>query len=59
MKNRTGALMVAPDPFLFARREHLVALAARHAVHTIYFSREFPEAGGLTLREASLVLGAT
>jgi putative tryptophan/tyrosine transport system substrate-binding protein len=47
VKNRTSALMVAPDPFLFARREHLVALAARHAVPTIYFSREFPEAGGL------------
>src|SRR5262245_46850038 len=47
MKYRTGALMVAPDPFLFARREHLVALAARHAVPAMYFSREFPEAGGL------------
>jgi putative tryptophan/tyrosine transport system substrate-binding protein len=47
LKHRAGALMVAPDPFLFARREQLVALAARHAVPTIYFSREFPEAGGL------------
>jgi putative ABC transport system substrate-binding protein len=47
VKHRAGALMVAPDPFLFARREHLVAVAAQHAVPTIYFSREFPEAGGL------------
>jgi putative ABC transport system substrate-binding protein len=47
VKHRAGALMVAPDPFLFARREHLVALAAHHAVPAIYPSREFPEAGGL------------
>jgi putative ABC transport system substrate-binding protein len=47
MEHRAGALMVAPDPFFFARREHLVALAAHHAVPAIYFSREFPEAGGL------------
>jgi putative ABC transport system substrate-binding protein len=47
VKHQAGALMVAPDPFLFDRREHLVAMAAQHAVPTIYFSREFPEAGGL------------
>jgi putative tryptophan/tyrosine transport system substrate-binding protein len=47
VKHRAGALMVAPDPFFFARREHLVAVAAQYAVPTIYFSREFPEAGGL------------
>jgi ABC-type uncharacterized transport system substrate-binding protein len=47
VKHRADALLVAPDPFLFTRREQLVALAARHAVPTIYFSREFPEAGGL------------
>jgi putative tryptophan/tyrosine transport system substrate-binding protein len=47
VKLRAAALMIAPDPFLFARREHLVALAARHAIPAIYFSREFPEAGGL------------
>jgi putative ABC transport system substrate-binding protein len=39
--------MVAPDPFLFDRREHLVALAARHAIPAMYFSREFSDAGGL------------
>jgi putative tryptophan/tyrosine transport system substrate-binding protein len=47
VKHRAGALMVAPDPFLFDRREHLVALAARHAIPAMYFSREFSEAGGL------------
>jgi putative tryptophan/tyrosine transport system substrate-binding protein len=47
VKHRAGALMVAPDPFFFDRRENLVALAARHAIPAMYFAREFSEAGGL------------
>jgi putative tryptophan/tyrosine transport system substrate-binding protein len=47
VRHRAGALMVAPDPFLFDRRENLVALAARHAIPAMYFAREFSEAGGL------------
>ena len=47
MEHRAGALLVTPDPFFFARREQIVALAARYAVPANYFSREFPEAGGL------------
>src|SRR5262249_46284272 len=54
VKHRASALMVAPDPFFFARREHLVAVAAQHAVPTIYFAREFPEAGGLISYGASI-----
>jgi putative tryptophan/tyrosine transport system substrate-binding protein len=41
------ALLVGNDPFYFARREQLVALAARHTVPAIYFLREFAAAGGL------------
>jgi putative ABC transport system substrate-binding protein len=40
-------LLVATDPFFFIRRAQLTALSARHAVPTIYDSREFGEAGGL------------
>jgi len=39
------ALAVAADPFFDTRREKLVALAARHAVPTIYHFREFAMAG--------------
>jgi ABC-type uncharacterized transport system substrate-binding protein len=41
------ALLVGNDPFYFFRRKQLAALAARHAVPTIHFLREFVIAGGL------------
>jgi putative ABC transport system substrate-binding protein len=41
------ALAVTADPFFDTRRDKLVALAARHAVPTIYHFREFTAAGGL------------
>ena len=41
------ALAVAADGFFDTRREKLVALAARHAVPTMYHFREFAVAGGL------------
>jgi putative ABC transport system substrate-binding protein len=43
-----AALLVGTDPFFFTRRAQLAALAARHAVPTIYDSREFAEAGGFS-----------
>jgi putative tryptophan/tyrosine transport system substrate-binding protein len=44
---QVGALVVMPDPFLYARREQLVVLAARYGVPTIYPTRDFTEIGGL------------
>jgi putative ABC transport system substrate-binding protein len=41
------ALIVAADPFFNTRREQIVALAARHAVPTMYQFRQYATAGGL------------
>jgi putative ABC transport system substrate-binding protein len=37
---RAGALLVSPDAFFISLREHIGALASRHAVPTIYDWRE-------------------
>jgi putative ABC transport system substrate-binding protein len=42
-----GALVVAASPFLFGRREQIIALAARHAIPAIMGGRESVVAGGL------------
>jgi putative tryptophan/tyrosine transport system substrate-binding protein len=42
-----GALMVNPDPFFISRPAKIVALAARYAVPTLYYAREYPDSGGL------------
>jgi putative ABC transport system substrate-binding protein len=47
VERQAGALVVMSDPFFFAWREQLVALAARYAVPIIYPFREFAIAGGL------------
>ena len=47
VQQRIGALVVTGDPFFVSRRDKVVALAARHAVPTIYVQREFATAGGL------------
>ena len=39
--------MIGRDPFLVSQIKQLAALAVRHAVPTIYLSREFAVAGGL------------
>jgi len=42
-----AALLVTVVPFFFTRRALIVTLAARHALPTVYFRREFAEIGGL------------
>ena len=41
------ALMIDTDLFLFGQRGQIIALAARYAIPTMYYRREFVAAGGL------------
>jgi ABC-type uncharacterized transport system substrate-binding protein len=51
---RPGALLVAAGAFLNSRRERIAALAARHTLPAMYFTREAVVAGGLMSYGASL-----
>jgi len=46
-QNGAGGVVVVADALFNSRPNQLVALAARHALPTIYSLREFAEAGGL------------
>ena len=46
-QERANALLVSPDPLFSSLRDHLVALAIRHALPTMYNAREYVSAGGL------------
>jgi hypothetical protein len=43
------ALFVTGDGFFTSRRVQFEVLAVRHAIPTIYSSREYPEVGGLMI----------
>jgi putative ABC transport system substrate-binding protein len=51
---KVGALLVANQTLFTTRRDHLIALAARYAIPTMYVQREFAEAGGLIAYGTSL-----
>ena len=47
MRERAGAVLVGTGALLTNRRKQIIALAARHALPTIYPFREFAADGGL------------
>jgi ABC-type uncharacterized transport system substrate-binding protein len=49
-----GALLIGVDPFFASHREQIVAEVARHSIVTMYFSGEYPAAGGLMSYGGSL-----
>jgi putative ABC transport system substrate-binding protein len=46
-RDKAGVLIVNTDPLLLGQREQIVQLAARYKIPTLYFLREFVDAGGL------------
>jgi putative tryptophan/tyrosine transport system substrate-binding protein len=50
---KIDALLVIPDSSFQSRRDLFARLAARHAIPTIYYSREYVAAGGLVSYGAS------
>jgi ABC-type uncharacterized transport system substrate-binding protein len=53
-RERVDALVVTTDPIFESQRDRIVALAAQHAVPTIYSLREYAVAGGLMSYGASI-----
>jgi putative tryptophan/tyrosine transport system substrate-binding protein len=47
VRDKVGALIINTDPLLLGQREQIVQLAAGHKIPTLYFLREFVDAGGL------------
>ena len=57
VEQRMDALIVGTDPLLLGQRDQLIGLALRHRVPTIYFAREFVDAGGLISYGPSIANG--
>jgi putative ABC transport system substrate-binding protein len=57
VQQRAQALIIGTDPFLLGQRNQLVRLASRYRIPTIYFAREFVEAGGLISYGPSITVG--
>jgi ABC-type uncharacterized transport system substrate-binding protein len=55
VQQRVNALFIAADAFFTARRDQLVALAARHALPASYGQRDNAAAGGLMSYSASVI----
>jgi ABC-type uncharacterized transport system substrate-binding protein len=47
LRDRTGALFVAPDGFFISRRVQFATLAMRHGIPAAYTTRDDVEVGGL------------
>jgi putative tryptophan/tyrosine transport system substrate-binding protein len=56
-RSRARALIVGTDPFFNSRRDRIVALAAQHAIPTVYEQRAFVRDGGLMSYGTSLTDG--
>jgi putative ABC transport system substrate-binding protein len=57
VQKHAGALLVSADAFFNSRRDQIVALAARHAIPTIYEFRQFVTVGGFISYGTSLTEG--
>jgi ABC-type uncharacterized transport system substrate-binding protein len=55
VREQSDALFVAPDPFFLTRRVQFAALAARHALPSVYLVRQYVEAGSLMSYGTSLL----
>jgi ABC-type uncharacterized transport system substrate-binding protein len=51
---RVGGLVIGPEPLFISHSEKLAALAIRHAVPTVFETREFAVAGGLLTYSSSI-----
>jgi ABC-type uncharacterized transport system substrate-binding protein len=54
VQHHVNAIIIGADSLFLSRREQLVGLAARHALPTIYYLREFADVGGLISYGASI-----